>query len=109
MYDGVAVLIAYEHAYDEYGRKVPIESRKQVFVQPRGVYASEFYTAQQLGLKPSVTLDMTDQRDYDGQKVLEYNGRRYNVVRVDWTAQRDGISLICEERLKNESGDDASE
>ena len=44
---------------------------------------------------------MTCREDYDGQKVVRYNGKEYSVIRVDWTAQRDGISLICEERVRN--------
>ena len=100
MYDSIATLIGYGTTmYDDYGNEVITESRTTVFVQPRGVYQSEFYNAAQLGLKPSVTLYLTNREDYDGQKVLEFEGKEYNVIRVDWTAQRDGISLICEERV----------
>lgn len=102
MYDGIATLISYETtSYDQYGNKVPNEVTKDVFVQPRGVYASEFYNAAQLGIKPSLTLFMTCREDYDGQKVVRFNGVEYSVIRVDWNAQRDGISLICEERVRN--------
>ena len=102
MYDGVAILKKYgESTFDKYGNETTEVAETTVFVQPRGVYASEFYNAAQLGLKPSITLFMANRADYDGQKVLEYEGRTYSVVRVDWTAQRDGISLICEERVDN--------
>ena len=100
MYDSTAVLIGYgSTSYDAYGNETIVESRSEVFVQPRGVYQSEFYNAAQLGLKPSITLYLTNRDDYDGQKVLEFEGKEYNVIRVDWNAQRDGISLICEERV----------
>ena len=100
MYDSTAILIGYgTTTFDEYGNEVVTESRSEVFVQPRGVYQSEFYNAAQLGLKPSVTLFLSNRDDYDGQKVLEFEGTEYNVIRVDWNAQRDGISLICEERI----------
>lgn len=100
MYDGVATLISYGPAtYDAYGNEIITETTTDVFVQPRGVYQSEFYNAAQLGLKPSLTLYLTNKADYSGQKVLTYEGVEYNVIRVDWTAQRDGISLICEERI----------
>ena len=65
------------------------------------MYQSEFYNAAQLGLKPTLTLFLTNREDYDGQKVLTYEGKEYNVIRVDWSAQRDGISLVCEERVNN--------
>ena len=102
MYDGIAILKSYSNeGFDKYGNKTTKEVKRTVFVQPRGVYASEFYNAAQLGLKPSLTLYMTNRNDYQGEKVLEFDGKDYSVIRVDWNAQRDGISLICEERVNN--------
>lgn len=102
MYDGTATLKAYgQPTFDTYGNEVPSVTETEVFVQPRGVYQSEFYNAAQLGLKPSLTLYLANREDYSGQKVLEYEGQEYNVIRVDWSAQRDGISLVCEERVQN--------
>ena len=102
MYDGIAILKSYSNeGFGKYGNKTTKEVKRTVFVQPRGVYASEFYNAAQLGLKPSLTLYMTNRNDYQGEKVLEFNGKEYSVIRVDWNAQRDGISLICEERVRN--------
>ena len=102
MYDGIAILKSYSNeGFDKYGNKTTKEVKRTVFVQPRGVYASEFYNAAQLGLKPSLTLFMTNRNDYQGEKVVEFNGKDYSVIRTDWNAQRDGISLICEERVRN--------
>lgn len=102
MYDGVATLKAYgTPTYDAAGNEIPSITETEVFVQPRGVYQSEFYNAAQLGLKPSLTLYLANKEDYDGQKILEYEGKDYDVIRVDWSAQRDGISLVCEERVNN--------
>lgn len=102
MYDGIATLIGFgEPTYDKYLNEIVPEIRRDVFVQPRGVYQSEFYNAAQVGLKPSLTLYLTNKADYNDEKVLEFDGRKYDVVRVDWSAQRDGISLVCEERVKN--------
>lgn len=100
MYDGVATLKAYGTAtYDTYGNEVLSVTETTVYVQPRGVYQSEFYNAAQLGLKPSLTLYIANKADYNGQKILTYENVEYNVIRVDWNAQRDGISLVCEERI----------
>ena len=102
MYDSVATLRAYgDTTYDEYGNEHLEIVETEVYVQPRGVYQSEFYNAAQLGLKPSVTLFIANREDYSGEKVLVFEGRDYDVIRVDWNAQRDGISLVCEERVKN--------
>lgn len=102
MYDGTAVLKAYgTPTFDAEGNEIPTITETTVFVQPRGVYQSEFYNAAQIGLKPSVTLFIANKEDYSEQKVLTYQGREYDVIRADWSAQRDGISLVCEERVNN--------
>lgn len=103
MYDGVAILKAKgPTTRDAYGNPISTVTERTVYVQPRGVYNSEYYNAAQLGLHPSLTLYITNRADYQGEKSLEYEGREYSVIRVDWNAQRDGISLICEERIQNE-------
>ena len=102
MYDSVATLKAYGAiTYDEYGNPLVDVEETEVFVQPRGVYQSEFYNAAQVGLKPSLTLFISNREDYNGQKYLEFEGKDYEVIRTDWNAQRDGLSLICEERVRN--------
>ncbi len=102
MYDDIAILKTYgASTFDKYGNETKAVSEFQVFVQPRGVYQSEYYNAAQLGLKPSLTLFIANKEDYAGQKVLSFHGRDYSVIRADWDAQRDGISLICEERVDN--------
>lgn len=100
MYDGIATLKSNPVVtYDAYGNEQITYTDKEVFVIPRGVYSSEFYNAAQLGIQPSVTLVMSNREDYSGEKLLEYEGTVYEVIRVDWTAQRDSISLVCAERI----------
>lgn len=100
MYDGVATLKAFgAPTYDAEGNERFEVIEREVYVLPRGVYQSEFYNAAQIGLKPSLTLYIANKEDYHGEKVLTYEGRDYDVIRVDWSAQRDGISLVCEERV----------
>lgn len=102
MYDDVATLISYgASTFDEYGNESIVTDKTDVFVRPRGVYQSEYYNAAQLGLKPTITLEIANREDYNDEKVLEYRGKVYTVIRVDWSAQRDSISLVCEERTNN--------
>ena len=100
MYDSVATLKAYgTPSYDEYGNEVQTVTGSEVFVMVRGVYNAEFYNAAQLGLHPSITFELTNKADYHGEKVIEWEGKDYDVIRTDWTAQKDKIALICEERV----------
>lgn len=102
MYEDVATLIAYaDTTYDEYGNPVNETEKTEVYVKTRGVYQNEFYNAAQAGLKPSITFEISNREDYNDQKVVEYNGKYYTVIRVDWNAERDRVSLICEERTNN--------
>lgn len=102
MYDDVATLKSFgQSTFDAAGNEIVTVEETEIYVQPRGVYSSEFYNAAQLGLKPSLTLVVSNLEDYDGQKVLTFQGRDYDVIRVDWSAQRDAISLICEERVSS--------
>jgi len=102
MYDSIATLKGNQTAaYDAYGNEIITYEETVVFVQPRGVYQSEFYNAAQAGLHPSITFELTNRADYNGEKLIEWEGKLYDVIRADWTAQRDSISLVCEERVHN--------
>ena len=102
MYDSVATLKGEPiTTYDEYGNENIVYTDRQVFVMPRGVYNAEFYNAAQAGLHPSITFELTNRADYNGERLIEWESKLYNIIRTDWNAQRDGISLICEERVHN--------
>lgn len=99
MYDSIAYLWSENNrTYDTYLNEHIIRTRRKVYVQPRSVYNSEFYNASVLGLHPSITLTLANREDYEGEKVVEFEGKLYSVIRADWKAQRDAISLVLEEK-----------
>ena len=103
MYDSIAILYGASAAsYDAYGNETVTRTKRQVYVMPRGVYNAEFYNAAQAGLHPSITFELTNRADYQGEKLIEWDGKLYNIIRTDWNAQRDSIRLVCEERVNNE-------
>lgn len=102
MYDSIAYLFSPTNiSYDAYGNEAITYTKRQVYVMPRGVYASEFYSAAQAGLHPSITFEMTNRADYQGERLIEFENEVYNIVRDDWNAQKDKIALICEKRVVN--------
>lgn len=102
MYDSIATLYGPSTvSYDAYGNEVITHTTIDVYVMPRGVYNAEFYNAAQAGLHPSITFELTNRADYNGEKLIEWEGKMYSVIRTDWNAQRDSIRLICEERVHN--------
>ena len=86
---------------DDYGNEILTYSNREVYVYPRSVYRAEFYAAAQAGLHPSITLTMTNIADYEGEKIAEFDGKIYNVVRTDWNGSRDSINLVLEERTRD--------
>ena len=99
MYDNIAYLIKDgARTYDTYLNEHISTTRRMVYVQPRSVYNSEFYNASILGLHPSITLTLTNREDYEGEKLVEFEGKTYEVIRADWKAQRDSITLVLEEK-----------
>lgn len=106
MFDNIAILKKEKaRTYDAYLNELIEYTDRTVFVYERGVYNAEFYNAAQAGLHPSITLRLTNRADYEGEKLVEYNGKLYSVIRTDWEAQRDGISLILEEKQGNGTDD----
>lgn len=100
MYDNIAYLYSPgTKTYDTYGNEEIVYTKRRVYVQPRGVYNSEFYNAQQVGLHPSINLTMANRADYENEKIVEFEGQLYDVIRVDWNAQRDRIDLVLQERI----------
>ena len=89
-------------AYDEYGNEIVKYDKTIVYAKPRSVYANEFYAAAQLGLHPSIVLELGNRIDYSGQKIVEYEGKDYEVIRTDWRNGREGISLTLTERIGND-------
>lgn len=72
----------------------PTETAQKTYCTIRSVGMREFYEAKSAGLEPDVVFSLTDSDDYDGQKVVIWNGVRYRVVRT-WL-RGDGIDLTCE-------------
>lgn len=104
MYDDVITLKEPGAAtYDQYGNQTFSYTDHTVYVIPRGVYKSEFYQAGQLGLQPEITFRIANRWDYHEEKLLEYHGEQYEVIRVDWDAQRDAVELVCQKRMAREA------
>lgn len=99
MYEGTAILRGEPIAqYDEYGNELLTYETAEVFVKPRSVYATEFYQAAQLGIRPTIVLELTNRADYADQKQIEYGGKVYEVIRADWKNGGEGVALTLAER-----------
>ena len=81
--DSVITLIGEQvTSYDDEGNKNTSESKREVFCQIFGVTRSEFYAAATANLHPELTARLSDFEDYQGEKLAEYDGVLYSIIRV---------------------------
>lgn len=81
---------------DDYGVWNPEETKRTVFVKVDSVTASEFFDGGRNGLNPEYRFTMFG-GDYQGEKVVEYNGERFAVYRT-YKAKNDMIELYVERK-----------
>lgn len=104
MYNDIAYLCSETVTQDEYFNEVKEYTERQVFVQPKSVGMREFYAAATADLHPSLVLVLADYYDYDGEKVMKYNDKYYDVTRTYVNKNRLEITLT--ERLARYGEDD---
>lgn len=73
----------------------PKETGRTVYVTVRSVGMNEAYLALSNGLQPQFVFALSDFSDYAGEKICEYNGTRYRIVRT--YRRNQGIELTVEE------------
>lgn len=101
MYESVATLRSVTYTQDEALNQIPAYDDREVFVKPRSITRNDFYQAAQSGLKPSLVLVISTAEDYQGEKVVLFEGREYTVLRVYQRPEKDEIELTLEERVEN--------
>lgn len=73
----------------------PVETPRQVYCSVSSVGRSEAYKAMANGLHPEFVFLLSEYTDYQGEKIVEYHGTRYRVIRT--YRQNQGIELTVEE------------
>lgn len=97
MVDLTTKLITKQYVIDNVGNEKLQENFVEIpIIDVEDVYASEFYSASQQGLKPSLRLRISD-LNYSNEPELEYMGNRYSIIRVD-KVNNEEIALVCERR-----------
>lgn len=89
-------------ALDEQGRPVMDESCRDVLCEVLSIGQKEFYAAHGTDFHPELKIKIADYLDYGGQKLVDYEGVRYRVIRT----YRVGTALeITLERAPEEDGE----
>lgn len=87
-------LITETRTQDDYGVWRTSETKTDVFCQVSSVTRAEFFDAGRNGLNPEYVFTMFF-GDYNGERIVEYNGKRYAVYRT-YHARTDIIELYVQ-------------
>lgn len=96
------VLIAFSPDAHEVGTD-PVTRRRKVKCQEMSISLAERYQAAGTGLAPEAKLLIPYDRDYDGERELEYQGERWAVINADPYKEYNGVILNIR-RKKGNSG-----
>ena len=94
--DSIINLIGETRTQDASGVFHNTPDLRQVFCKVRSVSAREFFEGGRNGLNPELKFTMFA-ADYQGERVLEYNGDKYAVYRT-YKAGSDYIELYAERK-----------
>ena len=96
------VLITFRPDAHEVGTD-PVETRRKVKCTEKTVGMTEMYQAMGTGLNPEKKLLIPYDKDYKGERDLEYEGERWSVIRAD-SGEYNGWILVIQ-RKKGNAGD----
>lgn len=96
------VLIGFSPDAHEVGTD-PVSTRRTVKCQELGLTQVEAYQSGGEGLSPEAKLLIPYDRDYKGERELEYRGERWKVLRADPYKDWNGVILLIY-RKKGNSG-----
>ena len=95
-----AVLIAFRPEAHEVGATVQ-EIRSNVKVQEMSLSQADIYQAGGEGPRPEAKLLIPYDRDYHGERELEYDGKRWELVRSDPYKDYNGVILLIRPKKGN--------
>ena len=96
-------LISFSPDAHEVGQD-PVEKRRRVKAQELSLTQAEVYQAGGDGLNPEAKLLIPYDRDYRGERALEYKGERWTVQRSDPYKDWNGVILLIQRKKGNSGG-----
>jgi hypothetical protein len=78
------------------------DTRREVFCRLQSIGQSEFYEASAQDFYPEVKFVLADYLDYDDERLIDHNGRRFRVLRTYRTGQE--LELVVQRASAEEGG-----
>ena len=94
------VLISFKPDAHEVGTD-PVDKRRRVKCQEMTLTQAEVYQSGGEGLSPEAKLLIPYDRDYKGERELEYRGERWKVLRSDPYKDWNGVILVIQRKAGN--------
>ena len=98
LYRDTVDLITVAQTQDADGYMTDVETSRTVYADVNNATRQEFYEAYKAGLQ--IALSMTIRyEDYEGEKLVEFDGKRYKVERL-YSSDRERMELNCSEVIR---------
>ena len=78
------------------------DTSRTVFCGLRSIGMKEFYEAQAVDFYPELKFVLADHLDYNGERLCEYKGQRYSVLRTFRTGQE--LEIVVARASAEEGG-----
>ena len=82
----------------------PVDKTRKVKCQEMTLTQAEVYQSGGEGLSPEAKLLIPYDRDYKGERELEYRGERWRVLRSDPYQEYNGVILMIRRKAGNSGG-----
>ena len=98
-YSEIIYLIQEVIGADDIGNQViALSSSNKCYAKVQSVRTNEFYSAVEIGLTPSMEF-VIKKLNYHGEHEIEWNGIRYEVIRVVEPKNKFDIVLVCSKKI----------
>lgn len=99
--EDIAYLVKEKYvSVDSEGNVIRRREAREVLCKVESISRREFYAAATQDLRPELTLTISHQIDYDGEKLVTYHDKLYDVIRTYW--QGDEVELTLTKRAGTE-------
>lgn len=95
--DDLITLIGQTYTKDEIGQFLAEETSSQVWAHINSITRSEWASAGQIDLSPSYVAS-TNAANYAGEKIAQWQGKRYAIYRTYQADNSDYVELYLEEQ-----------
>jgi SPP1 family predicted phage head-tail adaptor len=93
MWRDVGKLVTVTYTQNTMKDMIENKTKRDVYVNKKGVKRAEFYQAMATGLKPELVVEIKE-IDYNEEELFEFNGKEYKIYRT-YPTKNECVELVC--------------